>query len=134
MPTQTDEQALQQKDAATWPGSTPKLIRTAISRVFSITIMVRAMRILSAATQTIRADDDEGDDLLQLEGAEEFAVLLHPVGGQKAVAGGLLDLTSDLVGAVEVVDLEGDDGDQVGLAKEPLRIGEAVNPMLESYW
>ena len=39
----------------TWPGSTPKLIITAMSRVFSITIMVSAMRMLSAATMTMSA-------------------------------------------------------------------------------
>jgi hypothetical protein len=39
----------------TWAGSTPKLIMTAMSRVFSITIMVSAMRMLSAATMTMSA-------------------------------------------------------------------------------
>ena len=33
-----------------------------------------------------QGEDDEGDDLLELEGAEEFAVLLHPVGGLEAGA------------------------------------------------
>ena len=65
------------------------------------------------------------DDLLELEGAEELAVLLHPVGGLEAPACGLLDLAADEVGAVEVVDFEADDGDEVGLGEEALGVGEA---------
>ena len=55
--------------------------------------------MLRAATMTMRRDDDEGDDLLELEGAEELAVLLHPVGGHEAGAGGFLDLVGRLRGA-----------------------------------
>ena len=35
------------------------------------------------------------------------------------------DLAGDAVGVVEVVDLEGDDGDDVGLGEEALGVGEA---------
>ena len=63
--------------------------------------------------------------LFEAQGAEELAVLLHPVGGLKAGAGGLLDLLGDFGGAIEVVDFEADDGDEVGLVEEALRIGEA---------
>ncbi len=107
----------------TWPGSTPKLIMTAMSRVFSMTIMVRAMRMLRAATMHDEGDDDERDDLLELERGEELAVLLDPVGGHVALAGGLLDLFADFRGAVEVVHFEADDGEQVGLAEQALRVG-----------
>src|ERR1700679_4017584 len=71
------------------------------------------------------ADDDEGDDLLFFEGAKELAVLLHPVRGGVAGAGGLLDLVADDVGAVEVVDAERNDGDDIRLAKEGLGISQA---------
>ena len=55
--------------------------------------------MFSAATTTIQSENDEGDDLLELEGAKEFAVLLHPVGGLEApsrnLIGGLLELFAD---------------------------------------
>ena len=41
-------------------------------------------------------DDDEGDDLFEAQGAEEFAILLFPVGGLKAGAGGVFDFFCDL--------------------------------------
>ena len=74
--------------------------------------------MFSAATQTISADHDEGDDLLQPQRAEQLAVLLHPVGGQEARAGRLLDLAPDRVRVVEIVHLEADDRDQIGLAEQ----------------
>src|ERR1700735_4744686 len=71
------------------------------------------------------ADDDEGDDLLELEGAEELTVLFHPVRGGVAAAGGLLNCIAYDIGAIKIVDAEGDDGDEVGLAEEALGVGEA---------
>ena len=70
-------------------------------------------------------DDDEGDNLFELEGAEELAVQLHPVGGHEAASGGLLDFAANLRGAVEIVDFETDYREQVRLAEEPLGIAEA---------
>ena len=49
----------------------------------------------------------------------------HPIGGQEAWSGGLLDGTADLVGTIKIVHFEGDDRDHVGLAKEALRVGKA---------
>lgn len=72
-----------------------------------------------------QCEDDEGDDLLQLEGAEELAVLLHPVGRLKAGARGRFDFVANLLGAVEVVDAEAEDADEIGFGEESLRVGEA---------
>ncbi len=63
--------------------------------------------------------------LLELERAKQLAVLLGPVGGHVALAGGLLDVMRDLRRAIEIVDFEADDREQVGLVEEPLRVGEA---------
>ena len=69
-------------------------------------------------------DHNEGDGLLQLQGTEEFAVLVHPVGRLKPGAGARLDGTPDAVRVVQVVHLEADDGDQVWLREQALRICE----------
>ena len=60
-----------------------------------------------------------------LERAKEGTVLFHPIGGQEAWSGGLLDGTSDLVGTIEIIHFERDDRDHVRLAKEALRIRQA---------
>ncbi len=75
----------------TWPGSTPKLIITAMSRVFSITIMVSAIRMFSAATITISAITMNVTICSSLSAREQLAVFLGPVGGHVALARGLLD-------------------------------------------
>ena len=72
---------------------------TAMSRVFSITIMVSEIRMLRAATKTIRPMVMKVTSALQPQGAEQGLVLLHPVGGHEAFAGGLLQFAGDLVGA-----------------------------------
>jgi len=57
--------------------------------------------------------------------ARKSSVLLHPVGGHVALAGGVLDGAADGRGAVKIVHLEADDGEQVRLAEEALRVAEA---------
>ena len=99
----------------TWPGSTPKLIMTAMSRVFSITIMVSAMRMLSAATMTMRAMMMKVTICSSLRALNRGPILFHPICGHEAFAGCLLDGLGDLGRAIEIVDLKADDGDQVRL-------------------
>ena len=72
-----------------------------------------------------QGDNDEGDHLFQLERAEELAVRLHPVGGHVALARGLLDGAADLRRSVQVIHFEADHGEQIGLAEEALRVGQA---------
>ncbi len=63
------------------------------------------------------SDHDESDFLLQFESAEQFAILLDPVVRHKAGARRLFDFTADFRSAVEVVDFEADDGEQVGFVR-----------------
>ena len=55
-----------------------------MSRVFSITIMVSAMRMLSAATITMRVMTMKVTMLFECQGAEEFVILVFPVGGHES--------------------------------------------------
>ena len=76
------------------------------------------------------SDGDEGDETLETEGAEERLILLHPVGGHEAVAlgntvGGLFELLRDFSGAVDVVEFELEDGDDVAESEELLGVGES---------
>jgi len=76
------------------------------------------------------ADGNEGDEAFETEGAEQRLVLLHPVGGHEAVAlgntvGGLFELLRDFSGAVDVVEFELEDGDNVAESEELLSVGEA---------
>ena len=70
-----------------------------------------------------RGDNDdqskhnERDDLFKFQRSEKLAVLLHPVGSLEAGAGGLFDRMADVCGAVEVVDAEADDADEIGFRR-----------------
>ena len=98
---------------------------TAMSRVFSITIMVSAMRMFSAATQTIRPITMKVTICSSRSARKSSRFCSIQLVVRKARAGGLLDAASDAVGVIEIVHLEADDGDQVGFAEETLRIGQA---------
>ena len=63
------------------------------------------------------SNHDKRDRLFLAQRMKQFLILLHPVGGHKAPAGGLLNLFSNPVGMVQIVDFEADDGDNVGLAE-----------------
>ena len=93
-------------------------IRTAMSRVFSITIMVSEIRMFSAATKTIRPMVMKVTNRLQAQGVKERLVLLHPVGGHVAFAGGLLQFIANLVGFVDVVHLEFQHRNQIAQSKQ----------------
>src|SRR5580692_9134209 len=120
-----DEQAFQQKDAA-------DLARLYAHRHENGDVLRLLHHHHGECDQDVQgghandeADDDEGDDLLLFEGAEQLAILLHPVGGGVARASGLLDLVANDVGVVKVIDAEGNNGDDVRLAKERLGVREA---------
>ncbi len=75
-------------------------------------------------------DSNESDEAFETESAEERLVLLHPVGGHKAVAlgntiGSLLELLCDFSCAIDVVEFELEDGDDVAESEELLGVGEA---------
>ena len=72
------------------------------------------------------ADGDEGDDALEAQGAEEGAVLLHPVRGLEAFAGCGFDLVADGRGAVDVVHLEFDYAGHVSEAEQMLRVRQGA--------
>src|ERR1700691_1441980 len=121
---ETDEKALKQEDAANLAGLDPHGHED--GNVFGLFHHHHGKgdEDIEGGDAHDETNDDEGDVLLEFQGAEEFAVLLHPVGGGEAGAGGLLDLVADDVGAVKIVDAEGNDGDDVGLAEQGLSIGE----------
>jgi hypothetical protein len=75
--------------------------------------------------QDNESENDEGDELFKTQRAKELAVLLHPCCCHEAGAGVLFELGSDGCSVVEIVQAEGNDGDDVGLAEEPLGIGQA---------
>ncbi len=71
-----------------------------------------------------QADGDKGDEALEPQGMEESFVLLHPVGGHEAFAGGVFEFARDGVGLVDVIDAELDDRDEIAEAEEALSVGE----------
>ena len=98
---------------------------TAMSLVFSMTIMIREIRMFNAATKTIRPMVMKVTRRSRRRAWNRGLVLFHPVGGHEAVAGGVFELAGDFVGLVDVVNFEFDYGDQVAQAEEALRVGEA---------
>jgi len=109
----------------TWPGSTPKLIITAMSRVFSITIMVSAIRMLSAATITMSPITMNVTTCSSLRARNSSRFWSVQFGGHVAWACGLLNGAGNLRRVVQIVDFEADHRKQVGLIEEALRVGEA---------
>ena len=87
--------------------------------------MISEMRMLSAATKTMRPMVMKVTIALQAQGVEEGLVLLHPVGGHEALAGRGFELPADLAGLIDVVHLEFQHGDDVTQVEEALRVGEA---------
>ncbi len=110
----------------TCAGCTPKLIITAMSRVFSITIMVRAMRMLSAATMTMSAMTMKVTTCSSLRARKSSRFCSIQLVVMKPRAGLVLDGAADGRSAVEIVHLEADDGEQVGLAEEALRVSRGA--------
>ena len=96
-----------------------------MSRVFSITIMVSAMRMLSAATITISAMTMKVTTCSSLSARKSSRFCSIQLVVMKPLPAACSISCADLGGAVEVVDFEADHGEQVGLAEEALRVGEA---------
>ena len=71
------------------------------------------------------ADGDEGDQALEAKGMKQGFILVFPIGGHEAFAGGVFELAGDFVGLVDVVDFELEDGDQIAEAEQFLCVGEA---------
>ena len=96
-----------------------------MSLVFSITIMVSEIRMLSAATKTIRPMVMKVTRRSRRKRPEQGPILLHPTGCHETRAGGLLEFLRDAVGLVDVVDLELDYRNQIAQAEKPLRVRQA---------
>ena len=49
-----------------------------MSLYFSITIMIRAIRMFNAATSWMESDRDDGHHFFHLQGVQDRPILLHP--------------------------------------------------------
>lgn len=70
------------------------------------------------------ADGDEADNTFHAEGAEELAVLVHPVGGEELVAEQALGRVGERFGGVEVGDADFDGIDDIAGGHDALELGE----------
>ena len=122
---EADEEALQQEDAAHLAGLDAEAHHDGDVAGLLHDHHGEGDEDVERGDENNERDDDEGDDLLLFERREELAVLLYPIICHVAFAGGLLDLLADFRRAVQIVDFEADDGEQVGFAEEALGVGEA---------
>ncbi len=97
---------------------------TAMSRVFSITIMISEIKNIQRGNEDNQSDGDERHHPLQPQGVKDCAVLLHPVGRHETLAGSGLQLLSDLRRVVDIVDLEFQHRHNIAQVEQLLRVGE----------